>query len=80
MEFEIVDTLKGKSIIGSEIPVGTVFMGMVCGDTLACIKSYDGTRISVINSQMLDDGDYYENGDSVLFDNYRVVNKITVEV
>ena len=81
IEFEIVNTDVANSVHGRDIPNGTVFTAVQQGCVVMCVKSYNGDRISIVHSNGHNSGDSYIScKDTASFDNYRVVNKITVEV
>ena len=81
MGFEIVNTNVANSVHGRDIPNGTVFTAVQQGCVIMCVKSYDGDRITTVYSSGHKSGDFYGScKDSVLFDNYKVVKKITAEV
>ena len=81
MKFEIVDTKVGNTVHGGDIPNNTVFTATHYGNVCLCVKSYNGDRISIVYSNCHNSGDFFGGcRDGMCFNNYKVVNKITVEV
>ena len=79
--FEIVNAVVANSFHGRDIPNGTVFTAVQQGCVIMCVKSCTGDRISIVHSNGHNSGDSYIScKDTAFFDNYKVVNKITVEV